>query len=155
MIFRKIEDFRAAIPNTGRLLGLDLGTQTIGLALTDAGRGIATPIDTLKRTKLAKDLQQLSALIQKEQIAGLVLGYPVNMDGSEGPRCQATRQFAKDAVTSFKLAVLLWDERMSTMAVEKVLLEADLSRQKRAEHVDKLAAAYILQGVLDYMKVRG
>jgi putative Holliday junction resolvase len=150
--FPDIASFRVAIPETGRLMALDLGEKTIGLALSDALRIIATPWRILTRGKFARDAQTLADIARQEEIKGLVLGYPVNMDGSEGPRCQATRQFARSLLPYLALPLLLADERMSTMAVTRTMLEADLSRQRRKELVDKLAAAYILQGVLDGMR---
>lgn len=132
-----------------RLAGLDVGEKTIGLALSDGMHSIATPHSTLMRGKFSKDAEVLKQLVEKENIAVLVLGYPINMDGSEGPRCQSIRQFARNLEKIIPLPMLLWDERMSTMAVTRVMLEADLSRARRAEVVDKLAASYILQGVLD------
>lgn len=137
------------LPPQARLLGLDVGEKTIGLALSDVMRSVATPMETIRREKFSKDVQALTAIIGKHEIAALVVGYPVNMDGSEGPRCQSIRQFCKNLEAHTQLPVLLWDERMSTMAVTRTMLEADLSRQKRAELVDKMAASYILQGALD------
>ena len=135
-----------------RLLGLDLGTKTIGLAVADTRHQIATPFDTIKRTKFGADAARLEAIIDAENIGGLVLGLPLNMDGSEGPRVQATRAFIRNlaARDSFPdLPVLLWDERLSTAAVERTLIDADTSRAKRGAVIDKMAAAFILQGALD------
>ena len=135
-----------------RLLGLDLGTKTIGLAVADTRHQIATPFDTIKRTKFGADAARLEAIIDAENIGGLVLGLPLNMDGSEGPRVQATRAFIRNlaARDSFPdLPVLLWDERLSTAAVERTLIDADTSRAKRSAVIDKMAAAFILQGALD------
>jgi putative Holliday junction resolvase len=135
-----------------RLLGLDLGTKTIGLAMADTRHQIATPFDTIKRTKFGADAARLEAIIDAENIGGLVLGLPLNMDGSEGPRVQATRAFIRNlaARDSFPdLPVLLWDERLSTAAVERTLIDADTSRAKRGAVIDKMAAAFILQGALD------
>jgi putative Holliday junction resolvase len=139
-------------PNTGRLLGLDVGEKTIGLAVSDSGQMIASPLETLKRTKFSKNVETLREIIAEHSVVGLVIGYPVNMDGSEGPRCQSTKQFEKNLEKVIGLPTTLWDERMSTQAVERTMLEADLSRQRRAELVDKLAASYILQGFLDSRK---
>lgn len=136
------------LPNK-RLLGLDLGEKTIGLALSDIRRVIATPMHTISRGKFSKDAAELLSIIEKQDVGALVLGYPVNMDGSEGPRCQSTRQFARNMEEKTKLPILLFDERMSTMAVTRTMLDADLSRQRRAELVDKMAASYMLQAVLD------
>lgn len=149
------QEILSHFPREKRLLGLDIGEKTIGLALSDALRSIASPYMTIARGKWQKDVAELKRVIEKENVGGLVLGYPVNMDGSEGSRCQSVRQFAKNIDTQLGLPAFLWDERMSTMAVERIMLEADISRAKRAEHVDKLAATYILQGFLDSLaKVR-
>ncbi len=139
------------LPARGRLLGLDLGTKTIGLALSDSLRTIASPLETIRRKKLYQDVERLATLIAERQVVGLVLGLPVNMDGSEGPRCQATRQFARNIQErGIALPVAFWDERLSSAAVERFLVEeADMTRARRAELVDKMAAAYILQGALD------
>ena len=132
-----------------RLLGLDLGTKTIGLALSDVSRTIATPFDTIRRTKFTKDAEILLAILDKQGVGGLVLGLPVEMDGQEGARCQSARAFAANFLKLRDLPVAFWDERLSTAAVTRTLLEADASRKRRAEVVDKMAAAYILQGLLD------
>ena len=135
-----------------RLLGLDLGTKTIGMAIADTRHLIATPYDTIKRTKFGADAAQLEAVIEAENIGGLVLGLPLNMDGSAGPRVQATHAFIRNlaARESFPdLPVLFWDERLSTAAVERTLIDADTSRAKRGAVIDKMAAAFILQGALD------
>jgi putative Holliday junction resolvase len=152
MTIRKPADLLDGIARDGRVLGLDLGTKTIGLALSDAGRMIATPYETVKRTKLKADLARLNDIISKEGVAALVLGLPINMDGSEGPRCQATRQFADDLGKLINLPLAFWDERLSTYAAEQILIEADLSRERRREVIDKVAAAVILQGCLDAMR---
>lgn len=145
-------DLAAALPPGARLLGLDLGTKTIGLALSDVGRSIATPLETLKRVKFGKDAEALLAVAAKYGVGGLVLGLPLNMDGSEGPRAQATRAFVRNLAPLTALPIAYWDERLSTAAVTRTLLEADASRARRAEVVDKMAAAYILQGALDRLK---
>ena len=135
-----------------RLMGLDLGSKTIGLALGDSGHKIATPFDTIRRKKFGLDAAALGEIINVENIGGLVMGLPLNMDGSAGPRVQATRAFLRNLANlpDFPaLPVLLWDERLSTAAVERTLLEADTSRAKRADVIDKMAAAYILQGAID------
>jgi putative Holliday junction resolvase len=144
-----LTDFMAAVPASGRLLGLDLGTKTIGLALSDIGRGIATPMETIRRKKFTPDAEKLLQICAKQEVGGLVLGLPLNMDGSEGPRAQATRAFARNLALKTDLPMTFWDERLSTAAVTRTLLEADSSRAKRAEVVDKMAAAFILQGFLD------
>ncbi len=146
-----IAAFAAALPPSGALLGLDLGTKTIGLALSDPGRRIATPLFTIQRTKFTADATQLLAAVAKHAVAGLVLGLPLNMDGSEGPRAQATRAFARNLAKLTGLPILFWDERLSTAAVTRTLIDADASRRRRGEVVDKMAAAYILQGALDRM----
>lgn len=133
-------------------MGIDPGTKTLGIAISDSLRTIATPMETIKRTKFSKDMQRLTHILQEQQICGMIIGYPVNMDGSEGPRCQSVRQFAQNVTQHTDIPILLWDERLSTAAVERTMLEADLSRKRRSELVDKLAAAYILQGVLDAIK---
>jgi len=135
-----------------RLLGLDLGEKTIGVALSDALLMTATPVETLKRRKFTEDAQKLIALAEKEEVAAFVLGLPVNMDGSEGPRAQSVRAFARNLGRLTDIPVVLWDERLSTAAVERTMLDADLSRARRAEVVDKLAASWILQGLLDYLR---
>ncbi len=132
-----------------RLLGLDLGSKTIGLALSDVGRVIATPLLTIAHTKFTQDVKTLFQIIDREGVGGLVIGLPVSMDGTEGPRCQSVRQFAANLLALRDLPVAFWDERWSTAAVTRTLLEADTSRRRRAEVVDKMAAAYILQGALD------
>jgi len=144
-----IADLKAALPRHARLMGLDLGTKTIGIALSDVMLTIATPFDTIKRTKFTKDVEQLFAFMDKHEVAGLVMGLPVEMDGCEGARCQSTRAFVRNLLNLRDVPVALWDERLSTAAVTRTLLEADASRARRAEVVDKMAAAYILQGALD------
>ena len=148
MILSDLTPFADALPD-GRLLGLDLGAKTVGLALSDRGRANATPMEILRRAKFTKDAEQLGIICREHEVVGLVLGLPVNMDGSEGPRAQSTRAFATNIAKSIPLPLLLWDERLSTQAVTRTLLDADLSRRRRAEVVDKVAAAYILQGALD------
>jgi putative holliday junction resolvase len=138
-----------ALPAHQRILGLDLGTKTIGLATADLEGQIATPRETIARTKFTADAAALLSFAAKENIGLLVLGMPFNMDGTEGPRCQATRAFARNISKLTPLPCAFWDERLSTVAVNRVMLQADLSRAKRAENVDKLAAAYILQSFLD------
>jgi putative Holliday junction resolvase len=146
-----VEAFAAALPETGALIGLDLGTKTIGLALSDPRRRIASPLFTIARTKFTADAKALLDAAAKHAVAGLVLGLPLNMDGSEGPRVQATRAFARNLAGQTALPILFWDERLSTAAVTRMLIDADTSRKRRAEVVDKTAAAYILQGALDRM----
>ena len=148
------EDILQSLKAEQRLLALDLGEKTIGLAVSDRRRSIATPLKTIRRAKAAGDMAKLKDVLAAQECGGIVIGYPVNMDGSLGPKCQSVRQFARNLEAAFALPVVLWDERMSTMAVTRTMLEADISRAKRAEHVDKLAAAYILQGCLDYLNAR-
>ena len=135
-----------------RLVGVDLGTKTIGLALSDISLTVATPLETLKRKKFTIDAEALLALVRQHDVGALVVGLPVNMDGTEGPRAQATRAFVRNLAGLAPLPVAYWDERWSTQAVTRTLLEADASRKRRDELVDKLAAAYILQGALDRLK---
>jgi putative Holliday junction resolvase len=141
-------DFRAALPQGGRLLGLDVGTKTIGTALCDAGWSFASPALLVRRTKFSRDKAVLLALIAEQQVKGLVIGLPLNLDGSDSPRTQSTRAFARN-LEDMALPILLWDERWSTVAVERTLIEQDASRARRAELIDKMAAAYILQGAID------
>ncbi|MDP3314475.1 MAG: Holliday junction resolvase RuvX [Devosia sp.] len=140
------------LPLTGKLLGLDLGTKTIGVAISDGMRYSATPLETIRRTKFTEDANRLLALIKENNAVGLVLGLPLNMDGSEGPRVQSTRAFARNLAQKTDLPIAFWDERLSTAAVTRTLLEADVRRDKRAEVVDKLAASYILQGALERLR---
>ena len=139
------------LPSRGALIGLDLGTKTIGLGLSDLRRTIASPLTVIRRTKFQADLAELLRHIAAHRAVGLVLGLPVNMDGSEGPRAQATRGFARNIAPVTGLPLLFWDERLSTAAVTRTLIEADTSRKRRGDVVDKVAAAYILQGALDRM----
>jgi len=143
-------DYRDALPERGRLAGLDVGTRTIGVALCDAGWTIASPAETIQRTKFSVDAAKLRAIIQAQLVTGLVIGLPLNLDGTDSPRTQSVRAFARN-VEGMGLPILLWDERWSTQAVTRTLLDADASRARRAELVDKLAAAYILQGAIDAM----
>ena len=143
------EDLAAQLTQPAPLIGLDLGTKTIGVAVSDRFRTIATPRFTIRRNKFNTDAQTLIELAADEKAAGFVLGLPVNMDGSQGPRVQSTQAFARNFARLTTLPILLWDERLSTAAVERLLIEADRSRARRAELVDKMAAAWILQGALD------
>lgn len=135
-----------------RLLGLDLGEKTIGLALSDIMRMIATPLVTLERTKFSADAQALISLMEKNNVAGLIIGLPLNMNGTEGPSAQSTRAFARNLDDKRPIPILFWDERLSTTAVTRTLLDADMSRARRKDVVDKMAASFILQGVLDAMR---
>jgi putative Holliday junction resolvase len=140
--------FRAALPDGGRLLGLDVGTKTIGTALCDAGWSFASPAELIRRTKFTADKAVLAALAAAQSVKGIVVGLPLNLDGTDSPRTQSTRAFARN-IADLGLPILLWDERWSTQAVERQMIAEDLSRAKRAERVDKLAASYILQGAVD------
>lgn len=140
--------FAEALPGGGKLVGLDVGTKTIGVAVCDAEWRFAGPLETIRRTKFTQDLASLGIIIEHEHAAGLVVGLPLNMDGSDSPRTQSVRAFARN-LAPLELPVLLWDERWSTQAVERAMIEADVSRARRAEKVDALAAAHILQGAID------
>jgi len=140
---------RAALERNERLLGLDLGDKTIGLALSDPALSVASPVATIRRTKFTADANALLKLAAERGVGGLVIGLPLNMDGSEGPRCQSTRQFAANFLKLKDLPILFWDERLSTMAVEREMIAHDVTRAKRDKVVDQAAAAFILQGVLD------
>jgi putative Holliday junction resolvase len=143
----------AALPSAGKLLGLDLGAKTIGVAISDAVRYSATPLETIARTKFTADAARIATLIGENNAVGIVLGLPLNMDGSEGPRAQSTRAFARNLAPKVDVPIVFWDERLSTSAVERMMVEeANLRREKRAEVVDKLAASYILQGALERLR---
>jgi putative Holliday junction resolvase len=149
MILEDMAEFAATLPPMRPILGLDLGTKTIGVAVSDRLLSTATPLHTVKRTKFTQDAQALLAVITEKEAAGIVLGLPINMDGSEGPRAQSTRAFARNLGGLTPLPICFWDERLSTVAAERALLAADTSRAKRAEVIDHVAAGFILQGVLD------
>ena len=149
MITDNLVDFSAAIPPFRAVAGLDLGTVTIGVAVSDGMRQVATPLETIRRKKFGLDAERLIEICTRREIVGLVLGLPLNMDGSEGPRCQSTRAFARNLERLTALPITFWDERLSTVAAERALLEADTSRKRRAEVIDHVAASYILQGALD------
>lgn len=144
-----IEEFVAITGAVSGLMGLDFGTKTIGVAISDRLQTVATPRETIKRKKFGIDADAINRLIIENEIAGIVLGLPMNMDGSEGPRAQSTRAFAKNLSVRISVPIFFWDERLSTVAAERALLEADMSRKKRAVVIDNVAASYILQGVLD------
>ena len=146
------KDLKAALAPKARLMGLDLGEKTIGIALSDAGLTIASPYKTIRRRKFTQDARDLLAAAAREGAGGFVIGLPLNMDGSEGPGCQSVRQFAKNLEALTTLPITFQDERLSTMAVTRTLIEADRSRKRRKELVDKMAASYILQAALDRMK---
>ncbi|MFP1644974.1 Holliday junction resolvase RuvX [Pontitalea aquivivens] len=155
MICTSIEDFAAALPRTGAVAGLDLGTRTIGVAVSDGLRSVASPLTTIRREKFTLDAQALLKIVAERDIRGLILGLPMNMDGSEGPRCQSTRAFARNLEKLTPLPIGFWDERLSTVAAERAMLEADMSRKRRAEVIDHVAAGFILQGALDRLAYMG
>ena len=152
MAIRKLAELPGLLARDQRLLGLDLGEKTIGLALSDVTRMIATPMETLKRGKFTRDAETLARLIAEHDVGALIIGLPINMDGSEGPRCQSVRQFAANILGRMEIDIAFWDERLSTAAVTRTMIEADISRAKQKQAVDKLAAAYILQGALDFLR---
>ena len=152
MICDGIEDFAAALPPMQAVAGLDLGERTIGVAVSDTFLSVATPLETIRRRKFGQDAEKLLAILSARNIGGLVLGLPRNMDGTEGPRCQSTRAFARNLSRLTDLPIGFWDERLSTVAAEKALLEADTTRKRRAEVIDHVAASYILQGALDRLR---
>ncbi len=152
MVTDDIAAFAAALPGFRAITGLDFGDKTIGVAVSDGMRQVATPLETIRRKKFTQDAEALLAIVAKREIAGLVLGLPRNMDGTEGPRCQATRAFARNLSRLTDLPITFWDERLSTVAAERALLEADTSRAKRAGVIDHVAAGVILQGALDRMR---
>lgn len=145
-------ELHQALPPAAALIGLDLGTKTIGVAISDLGRRIASPLVLINRVKFTQDVEALIKVIRERQVAGIIIGLPLNMDGSEGPRAQATRAFVRNLLPKIDISVSFWDERLSTVAVTRTLLEADTSRKRRGELVDKMAAAFILQGALDRMQ---
>lgn len=154
----ELHDLNTLLPARARVVGLDLGSRTIGLAVSDRDRRVASPVATIRRRKFTADAQALARICAEREAAALILGLPVNMDGSEGPRCQSTRQFARNLLgqAGFTLPIAYWDERLSTQAVERVLVdEADMSRRRRGRVVDSMAAAYILQGALDALAGAG
>jgi putative holliday junction resolvase len=149
-----IEDLKSSLSRGARLCGVDLGEKTVGLALSDAGLMIANPLETLRRRKFTQTALELQSIIETHRVGGFIFGLPLNMDGTEGRRCQSTRQFAANLIErGVSQPIVFWDERLSTVAVERVLIdEADVSRAKRGEVVDKMAAAYILQGALERLR---
>ncbi len=152
MIIEDIAALTAALPGLRPVLGLDLGTKTIGVAASDALLSSANPVETIKRSKFTQDADRLMAIATARDAAGIILGLPRNMDGSEGPRCQSTRAFARNLAARTDLPIGFWDERLSTVAAERALIEADLTRKRRAQVIDAVAAAYILQGALDRIR---
>lgn len=160
MAIRNLTDLRTGLPRGGRLIGLDIGEKTIGLAVCDPDLRVASPIGTIRRTKFTQDAMELARAMRDRDVAGLVIGLPVNMDGSEGPRCQSVRQFAQNLLEKGQLfgrepEIAFWDERLSTSAVERMMVDFDMTRKRRGEVVDKLAATYILQGALDFLSRGG
>ena len=155
MTLMSLDALADVLPATSRLIGLDPGSKTVGMALSDLLRMVASPAEQLKRGKFIDLAARIEALIKAEQVGGIIVGLPLNMDGSTGPSAQSARQFAENLAQRLNVPVALWDERLSTAAVERALIDADLSRRRRAQLVDKLAAAYILQGALDYLARRG
>lgn len=150
MIFRSLSEMIKQLSDNSRILGLDVGSKTIGLAVSDTQFRVASAVGTIRRTRFSKDVEQLDKIISERGVGGLVLGLPLGMDGSEGRACQSIRQFARNLDEKFEIGITFWDERLSTSAVERILTnDADLSRKRRSEIIDKLAAAYILQGALD------
>ena len=155
MICAAIEDFAAALPRTGAIAGLDLGTKTIGVAVSDGLRQVATPLTVIRRQKFTLDAAELMRIADDRGLVGIVLGLPRNMDGTEGPRAQSTRAFARNLERLTPLPIGFWDERLSTVAAERALIEGDTSRRRRAEVIDQVAAGYILQGALDRLRYLG
>jgi putative Holliday junction resolvase len=147
-----IEDLPQHLARDARLLGLDVGTKTIGLALSDVTRSVATPYDTIRRTKFTADAKRIREVVEKNQVGALVIGLPLKLDGSEGPRAQSTLAFARNLAAHVEVPMVFWDERLSTAAVKRHLIEAGASRKRRAEVVDRMAAAYILQGALERLR---
>ena len=152
MAVTELTSLKAALGPRARLLGLDVGSKTIGLAISDSALSVASPLITLKRGKFAGDAAKLGEIATERSIGGLVVGLPVAMDGSEGPRCQSVRQFAANLLAIVDLPLAFWDERFSTIGAERPLRDAEMSHRRRAEVIDKMAAAYILQGALDRLK---
>lgn len=152
MIHDDLADFAGELPQFGAIVGLDLGTKTIGVAISDSMRQVASPLTVIRRKKFTLDAEELLKIVADRGVTGIVLGLPRNMDGSEGPRAQSTRAFARNLAGLAPLAIGFWDERLSTVAAERALLEADTSRRKRAAVIDQVAAGYILQGALDRLR---
>ena len=152
MIHDQFEDFAAALAPMTALMGLDLGEKTIGVAVSDRMRGVASPLETVRRKKFTLDSARLLEIVADREIGGILLGLPKNMDGTEGPRCQSTRAFARNLSRLTDLPIGFWDERLSTVAAEKALLEADTTRKRRGQVIDHVAAGYLLQGALDRLR---
>ena len=152
MIYDEFQDFAASLKPMTALIGLDLGEKTIGVAVSDRMRSVASPLETVRRKKFTLDSARLLDIITDREIGGVILGLPKNMDGTEGPRCQSTRAFARNLSRLTEVSIGFWDERLSTVAAEKALLEADTTRKRRGQVIDHVAAGYILQGALDRMR---
>ncbi|MEK9678486.1 MAG: Holliday junction resolvase RuvX [Rhodospirillaceae bacterium] len=153
MICETLDEFLETVPAGSRLIGLDVGSKTIGIAVSDSARAVATSVETIRRTKFSKDVVLLKDILAERDAGGIFIGLPVSMDGTEGPACQSVRQFAANLAEEIDLPIAFWDERLSTSAIERFLVdEADMSRKRRGEVVDKMAAAYILQGALDALR---
>lgn len=157
MAIRNLMELKASLPRNGRLMGLDVGEKTIGLAVSDPGLSVASPVGTIRRTKFTQDAQELARAMRDRDVRALVVGLPVNMDGTEGPRCQSVREFSRlllqrPQLFGFEPEIAFWDERLSTSAVERMMIGWDMTRKRRDEVVDKMAAAYILQGALDRLR---
>ena len=152
VIIEHIREFAGALPPRACLIGLDLGDKTIGMAISDDSRMIASPLDTIQRTKFTKDAEALLAVFPQYNVGGVILGLPVNMDGTEGPRCQSTRQFGANLAEKTDLPIGFWDERMSTQAMERHLIAQDVTRKRRAEVSDKMGAQGMLLGALDFLR---
>jgi putative Holliday junction resolvase len=155
LIAADIAGFAAALPAVGAVMGLDFGEKTIGVAVSDRMRSVASPLETVRRAKFTLDAGRLMEIAAAREIAGVVIGLPLNMDGTEGPRCQSTRAFARNLERLTPLPIAFWDERLSTVAAERALLEADTSRKRRGEVIDHVAAGVILQGALDRLRYLG
>lgn len=151
MTFCNPADLPGKMRPMSRILGLDLGSKTIGIAISDPFLSVASPIETIQRRKFTKDAERLAQIVEEKNVGAFLIGLPLNMDGTEGPRAQSTRDFARELILRIDLPVAFFDERMSTMAVERAMIDADMTRKKRAVRVDQLAAAYILQAALDSM----
>tara|TARA_Y100000591_G_scaffold331106_1_gene364004 strand:+ start:6964 stop:7437 length:474 start_codon:yes stop_codon:yes gene_type:complete len=152
MIYKELNDAIKILESKKRLIGIDLGTKTIGLAISDPSMTIASPLETINRKKIKIDLQRIQKLVDEFEVHGIILGYPINMNYTVGPRTQSTISFAHEMEKVIAIPIILWDERLSTLAAEKVLIDADLSRKKRKQVIDKMAATYILQGALDRLR---
>jgi putative Holliday junction resolvase len=150
-----VAELKSLLASNARLIGFDLGEKTIGLALSDPMLTVATPLETLKRRKFGADATLIESLIRKHGVGGIVIGLPLNMDGTDGPSAQSARAFGRNLAARSELPIVFWDERLSTAAVTRTLIDADASRKRRSEVVDKMAAAYILQGVLDRLRAMG